>query len=352
MKTTELDYHLPEELIAQQGLAVRENSRLLVLHRADGVLEHRRFTDLLAFMEPGDCLVLNESKVIPARFYAQRLSGGKIEGLFLKLDPSGAWQVILKNAAKLKKQEELVLLTPATMQPEQDAPRLQILARQGQGNWLLAPRPQTDHLALLHRFGVTPLPPYIRRRPGAIDPDEGERYQTVYAKTPGSVAAPTAGLHFSADMLEALKRRQVLIAHVTLHVGLDTFKPVTVETLEDHCIHTEYCCLDAANAEIINRTLDRERRLIAVGTTSVRTLESCAHDGRVRAYQGPTRLFITPGYRFQIVKSLVTNFHLPRTTLLALVCAFAGKEHILRAYQAAIEQRYRFFSYGDAMLIL
>lgn len=352
MKTSELDYYLPEELIAQQALSVRESSRLLVLNRADGSLAHRRFSDVADYLQAGDCLVLNESKVIPARFYCQRVTGGRIEGLFLKLDEAGHWQVLLKNAGKVKTGERLVLLCPNTMTPGADAVQLKAEVRLDNGGWVLSPEPARDHLSLLEAFGVTPLPPYIQRQAGQADAYDQQRYQTVYAKTPGSVAAPTAGLHFSQGLLKELGQKGITLAKVTLHVGQDTFKPVTAEELEEHPIHTEYCALDAANAAIINDAAARGGRVIAVGTTSVRTLESAASNGTVRAYQGATKLFITPGYRFKIVGGMITNFHLPRTTLLALVCAFAGKEFVLNAYREAVAQRYRFFSYGDAMLIL
>ena len=353
MNTNELDYQLPESLIAQQALADRAASRLMVLDRATGDIQHRHFGDLCGLLEAGDCLAINDSKVIPARFFARRKSGGKIEGLFLQINERGLWQVMLKNASRLGEGETIYLFSP--LAENKDLPGVAIVARAklGGGIWLIEPDSGEDYLDILNRFGCTPLPPYIRRSPSdRTENFDRPRYQTVYAQAPGSVAAPTAGLHFDNDLLEKLQESGIDIAHLTLHVGLGTFKPVNTEKLEDHPMHSEQYQLDVKNAEIINGTLQRNRRVVAVGTTSVRTLETLAVGQGVEAGAGWTKLLITPGYQFRVTGAMLTNFHLPRTTLLALVCAFAGVETMLGAYRMAIEEKYRFYSYGDAMLIL
>ncbi len=353
MNINELDYELPESLIAQQALADRAASRLMVLDRTSGDIQHRHFGDLSGVLEAGDCLAVNDSKVIPARFFARRKTGGKIEGLFLQINEEGLWQVMLKNASRLGEGETFYLYNP--LAENKDLPALAIVAREklGGGIWLIEPDSPDDYLDILNRFGCTPLPPYIRRNPSDRSENfDRPRYQTVYAESPGSVAAPTAGLHFNNELLEKLQNGGINIAHLTLHVGLGTFKPVNTEKLEDHPMHSEKYRLDEKNAEIINQTLRNNGRVVAVGTTSVRTLETLAAGDRLEAGSGWTKLLITPGYQFRVTDAMLTNFHLPRTTLLALVCAFAGVETILRAYRQAIEEKYRFYSYGDAMLIL
>jgi len=358
MNIAELDYHLPQRLIAQQPVAVRTQSRLLVLDRANSSLEHRRFCDIVDYFQPSDCLVINDSKVIPARFYVHRATGGRIEGLFLNITDQGRWQVLLKNASRLTPCEIVTLADPHRQYQPVANHKFAVIESQNQGNWLLQPQFGETFLDVLGRYGITPLPPYIHRSPGNCQENESidhNRYQTVYADKPGSVAAPTAGLHFSEDLLKNLQNRNIKIARLTLHVGLGTFRPITTEKLEDHKMHTEFYQLDAANAAIINDSLQNASRIIAVGTTSLRTLETIAQiaqDRCVQPAQGWTDLFITPGYQFRIIDALITNFHLPRTSLLALVCAFAGTERIMTAYRTAIEQEYRFYSYGDAMLIL
>ncbi len=486
MQAKELEYNLPQGLIAQQPLMDRAAARLLVLNRSDGNIEHRCFSDVLEYLRPGDCLVLNRTKVIPARFWLRRATGGRIEGLFLELtggysaSNSGGgndstvvcWQVLLKNAGRLRKGERITMLNHSW----QLCNELTFIAvkNAGGGQWVLQPEFADNYLTVLDRCGVVPLPPYIKRKPGGravdavadglvngtidalsdrivgkdvdrpIDKEESaagvtgidksapeycankkavllrqqeidrEYYQTVYAQQEGSVAAPTAGLHFTSELLEAVRQRHIRLAYVTLHVGIGTFKPVTVEDMAEHKMHSEYYQLDDDNADIINDTLRNNGRVIAVGTTSVRTLETCGvwiggdagyadianntgkpdnansnantnsytatigsngndsndninapvntddncgmANGRMKAYvragEGYTDIFIKPGYEFKIVSCLITNFHLPRSTLLALVFALAGRDNIMRAYQQAIERRYRFFSYGDAMLIL
>jgi len=356
MDTSELDYDLPLRLIAQHPLAERAMTRLLVLNRRTCQTEHQHFCDLPGYLTPGDCLVLNDTRVFPARFFIRRSTGGRIEGLFINLTPQGDWQVLLKNASRLRPNEEVVLITPAADAANKSSfPRLKVRENQGAGRWLLQPGFTENFLDILWRFGLTPLPPYIHRPPEEIPANDSEdraRYQTVYARPPGSIAAPTAGLHFTNELLEGIREKGVHIARLTLHVGLGTFKPITAEKVEDHVMHPEYYQLDEANAELINQTISQGGRIFAVGTTSVRTLESLAEGKKVRPGTGWTDLFITPGYEFQIVDALITNFHLPRTSLLALVCAFAGTQTLLAAYRRAIELEYRFYSYGDAMLIL
>ena len=353
MLTVELDYNLPAELIAQQALPGRASSRLMVLDWGGNEIEHRQFSDIVEYVRPGDCLVLNDSKVLPARFFVQRATGGRIEGLFLQTNDQGNWRVLLKNAGRLKLHESVRLIDP-TERNDDEPVYLKVIERQPSGQWLLEAPYGRDHLQILERFGQTPLPPYIRREHQDADQEKADRtrYQTVYAQQPGSVAAPTAGLHFTEKLLEELKGKGVRIARVTLHVGLGTFQPVSVNKLEEHPMHAEYYQIDQTNTEIINQSKAGGGRIIAVGTTSVRTLESVSRSGKVEPGGDWTRLLIYPGYEFKIVDMLITNFHLPKTTLLALVCALAGKEKVLSAYREAIKLKYRFYSYGDAMLII
>lgn len=349
MRTDQLDYYLPPELIAQSPADRRAESRLLVLHRKDGRLEDRHFTDLPEYLRSGDCLVLNNTKVLPARFYFQRSTGARMEALFLSETSPGQWQVMVKNARRIKAGEGLTLLDRVNL----PAGQCKALSRTDDGCWILAPQENASAESILSRIGFAPLPPYIKRD-GQTDPavEDLSRYQTVFAEKPGAVAAPTAGLHFDQSMLDRISNMGIQTARVTLHVGTGTFKPVQTDTLEDHPIHSETYEMPADAAERINAVRNAGGRIVAVGTTSVRTLEASARGGIAVASSGDTRLFITPGYRFQLVDAMVTNFHLPRSTLLALVAAFAGLDNILKAYRHAIEARYRFYSYGDAMLLL
>ena len=348
MRTDELDYDLPVELIAQRGLKERTGSRLMVLGRQSGSVEHGRFGEIVDYLREGDCVVLNDSKVVPARFFTRRATGGRIEGLFLEVVEGGGWQVLLKNASRLRI-GECVRLCDIGDDQSGDGPELKVVERLQDGLWLVEPPVGSDYLDLLGRYGTTPLPPYIHR---SAELEDDRRYQTVYAAEPGSAAAPTAGLHFSRELLDELGGMMVRIARVTLHVGLGTFKPVSSATLGEHTMHAERYCVDEAAAEAIDETVRQGGRIVAVGTTSVRTLETLARaGGGVEAGCGSTRLFIMPGYEFKVVDVMLTNFHLPRTTLLALVCAFGGTENVLAAYREAVESRYRFFSYGDAMLV-
>lgn len=348
MKTEDLNYTLPEELIAQHPSQKRQQSRLLVLDRTAKTRADRQFGDLLGYLRPGDCLVLNNTKVLPARFYARKLSGAQLEGLFIHEESDGQWQVLLKNSRKLTPGDTIELLDPVGNAWGQVIANPSDVASQ----WLLKPNQSIDAFSVLDQIGHPPLPPYIKR--GQIDDFEAEdlrRYQTIYASEPGAVAAPTAGLHFEQTLLDQIEQLGVKLAYVTLHVGIGTFRPVQTETLDKHPMHEERYEIGAEAAGIINETSDAGGRIIAIGTTSVRTLESVAKGRHVQTAQGQTKLFIQPGYDFEILDAMVTNFHLPKSTLLALVGAFAGMESVLDAYQHAIEQKYRFYSYGDAMFI-
>jgi len=348
MLTDELDYDLPKELIAQQPAKNRSVSRLLVLHRRTGRLTDTRFVNIDQFLNPGDCLVLNDTKVLPARFFARRATGGKLEGLFLRQD-KGIWLVMLKGLAKVKPGERIWLKSTNGG----DFCLAQVLEKKADGKCLLKVDAVGSAEKILKKIGFPPLPPYIKRDTDLQQAAKDKiRYQTVYARCPGAVAAPTAGLHFTKKLIEKLKQRGILFAYVTLAVGEGTFKPVTAETLEEHHIHEEQFSIDEKNANIINRARQASGRIIPVGTTSVRVLETVAAHGKLKATTNSTDLFIKPGYKFNVVDAMVTNFHLPRSTLLALVAAFAGLNTILAAYAHAVNQRYRFYSYGDAMLII
>jgi len=349
MKTEELNYYLPPELIAQQPLCVRSDSKLLVFNRSSNELVDSTFSRIGDFLLPGDCLVLNDTKVLPARFFGRRGSGGKLEALFLTEDTPGVWKVMLKGTRKVK-QGEIICLKDKT---KNDFCEAEILNKTDQGRCRLKIKIDANVETILEKIGFPPLPPYIKRgddlSQAAIDK---LRYQTVYAQHTGSVAAPTAGLHFTNELIEQLKTAQVGFAYITLHIGTGTFKPITTDNLEEHEINQERFSIDEKNAQIINATKEKAGRIIAVGTTSARTLETVAVCSRVKAADETTGLFIKLGYKFKIVDAMVTNFHLPKSTLLALVSAFAGLENILAAYRHAIEEQYRFYSYGDAMLIV
>jgi S-adenosylmethionine:tRNA ribosyltransferase-isomerase len=361
VRTSDFDYDLPSELIAQTPAEPRDASRLLVVHRASGRIEHRIFHDIGEYLQPGDLLVLNDTRVIPARLLGRKAgTGGKVELLLLRRQRAQNWEVLVRGKGlrpgvriELSVSADNAHQTPDTQRPTSIT--AEIVAEMESGGRLV--RFDQPIEALLNELGVVPLPPYIHRP--LADP---ERYQTVYGRIDGSVAASTAGLHFTPDLLVALRRMGVETAFVTLHIGLDTFRPVKEERLEDHQIHTEWYELSAPAAERINRSRLEGRRVVAAGTTVVRALESaargCAGEGEtcawrtVSAFAGPTDLFIYPGHRFHVVEAMITNFHLPRSTLLMLVSAFAGRDLIFQAYSEAIRERYRFFSFGDAMLLL
>jgi len=338
MHLDDFDYNLPAELIAQAPAAARRASRLLHLDGASGELRDRQFPDILELLQPGDLLVLNDTRVIKARLAGRKASGGRIEVLIERVLNAHEVQAQLR-ASKAPQAGSMLLfdgdVEVTVMERENDL-------------WRLRFGGDTDVWALLERHGAVPLPPYITHAPDAGD---AERYQTVYAKNPGAVAAPTAGLHFDAAMLDALRARGVGVAYLTLHVGAGTFQPVRVQDLAEHHMHSEWYELPQATVDALRATRVAGGRVVAVGTTSLRALESAAANGEPVAGHAETSLFVLPGYRFRIVDRLITNFHLSRSTLLMLVSAFGGTDHIRRAYQHAIAQRYRFFSYGDAMLI-
>ncbi|MHC4227547.1 MAG: tRNA preQ1(34) S-adenosylmethionine ribosyltransferase-isomerase QueA [Planctomycetota bacterium] len=350
MKTEKLNYELPSELIAQQPLTVRSESRLLVLNRSSGGdIVDSRFSSLGDFMAPGDCLVLNDTKVVPARFFARRSSGARLEGLFLAENADGIWTAYLKGARKVKPGEQLYLKD----RQKADFCGAVLLEKAGEGKCRLELKTDVDTQTVLDTIGFPPLPPYIKRDDDpSLAAEDKVRYQTVYASKAGAVAAPTAGLHFTEKLIEQLKQAGVCFALATLHVGAGTFKPVTAENLEDHQIHRERFSIDEENIRRIMTAKDKGGRIIPVGTTSTRVLETVAAEPPIKATSGTTELFITPGYKFKITDAMITNFHLPGSTLLALAAAFAGLQNILAAYNHAIEQRYRFYSYGDAMLII
>jgi S-adenosylmethionine:tRNA ribosyltransferase-isomerase len=321
MKTEELDYHLPPGLIAQQPCRQRSKSRLLVLDLRTGRLTDSRFDRIGEFLRAGDCLVLNDTKVVPARFFAHRASGGKLEGLFLCEIENGIWEVMLKGAQKVKVGEK-INLTGKKGRSDFDAV---LLEKKSEGVCLLKLETNLGYQAILERIGFPPLPPYIKRDNDIEQANaDALRYQTVFAKRPGAVAAPTAGLHFTENLIGELKKGGVDFAYITLHVGAGTFKPITAESIEEHKIGEERFSIDEEAARLINEAKTKGGRIIAVGTTSVRTLESVAEDSKIRGCSGSTDLFIRPGFRFKMVDGMVTNFHLPRSTLLALVAAFAG----------------------------
>jgi S-adenosylmethionine:tRNA ribosyltransferase-isomerase len=355
LKTAEFDYELPSELIAQTPIEPRDSSRLMVVDRRTGEIAHRHFGELPDFLQPGDLLVHNESRVIPARLFARKPTGGQVEILLLRQRAADTWETLVKGK-RVRAGMRLTLLDGPDGQPI--GAEAKVVEEGERGARVLAfNRPA---LSLAERVGVTPLPPYIH-----TPLQDAERYQTVYARVPGSAASATAGLHFTPELLLRLREIGVRSAFVTLHIGLDTFRPVSEEHIEDHPMHTEYCSLSPEVAQQMNQAKLAGQRVVAVGTTSVRTLETvalAAAGGQagapgcpwrsVAAFEGDTDLFIYPGFRFRVVDTLITNFHLPRSTLLMLVAAFTGKELLDRAYAEAIEQRYRFYSFGDAMLVL
>jgi len=342
------DYELPKELIAQHPPTRRTDARLMLVDRGRNELSHFHIRDLPELLRPDDGLVLNNSRVILAQLVGRRpTTGGRWQGLFLDHDGAGNWNLLCKSRGKLHEGEDIELLD----REGQPAARLRLIAKQEGGSWIARPNSEGDPYALLDRVGRVPLPHYIRH--GNMVDDDLQRYQTVYAESPGSVAAPTAGLHFTPELLQRLERRGLEIARVTLHVGIGTFRQVTAERLDDHLMHSERGTVDQATAARLQAIRARRGRIVAVGTTTVRLLESAAAQaGPLNPWSGDTNLFIRPPYTFQAVDALLTNFHLPRSTLLILVRTFGGDALIRRAYSEAIAEEYRFFSYGDAMLIV
>lgn len=354
MRTADFDYDLPPGLIAQEPLADRAAARLLILDRRTGALQHRGVRDLPDILSPGDLLVLNDTRVLPARLFGRRVSGGRVEFLLLhRLQPGAGgdpalWMALARPARRLAVGEAVRLLRPGVDLPAPAGPAVRVLRHHGAGQVEVRVEGGPDATDLLERYGQMPLPPYIHAH--LRDP---ERYQTVYGQRAGAVAAPTAGLHFTPDLLEALAARGIGQARVTLHVGLGTFRPVNEDDPRAHHMHAEWFELSAETVAAVAATRAAGRRVVAVGTTVVRVLESQADpDGRLRAGSGWTDLYVLPGWRFRVIDALWTNFHLPRSTLLMLVSAFAGRERILEAYRRAVAMEYRFFSFGDAMLIL
>ncbi|MCS7017006.1 MAG: tRNA preQ1(34) S-adenosylmethionine ribosyltransferase-isomerase QueA [Gemmatales bacterium] len=344
------DYELPEELIAQEPLPERDQARLFVLYRHRGTWEHRHVYDLPELLRPGDLVVLNNTKVIPARLYGVRAkTSGRWEGLFLRRLTTGQWELLAQTRGKPQPGEELIVYPNATA-PEAQPLRLTFEGKTDEGHWLCRPQSEMLPEQLLAIYGHVPLPPYIRQ--GRDRPEDRERYQTIYAERPGSVAAPTAGLHFTPRLLERLAQRQIGIAFVTLHVGVGTFQPIQVADAAQHRMHCEWCEIPPETAQRIVQCREQGGRVVAVGTTTVRTLETVAQTGPIRPWCGETDLFIRPPFTFRAVDILMTNFHLPRSSLLVLVSAFAGLDLIKQAYAEAVRQRYRFYSYGDAMLII
>ena len=339
MNKSDFDFYLPEELIAQTPLEKRDNSRLLHLDKNTGKIEHKHFYDIKQYVRPGDCLVLNDSRVLPARLIGTRPTGGAVELVLLKDLGDNCWECLSRPGRKTKPGQELIFgngeLTGVVQELTQGGNRIVKFDYKG------------IFLEILERLGKMPLPPYIKE-----ELQDSERYQTVYSKELGSAAAPTAGLHFTKELLSEIEDMGVSICCVTLHVGLGTFRPVKAENIEDHDMHSEFCIIPEETAKTVNDTKKAGGRVIAVGTTSCRTLESfTTDDGVLQATSGWTNIFIYPGYKFKCIDALITNFHLPESTLIMLVSALAGREHILNAYKTAVNEKYRFFSFGDAMFI-
>ena len=339
MKTHDFWYDLPEELIAQTPLEKRDTSRLLAMDRQTGALAHRHFYDIIDYLNPGDCLVMNDSRVLPARLLGHRPTGGAVEVLLLRDLGGGKWECLTKPGKKTQPGQEIIFgdgqLTATVDSVQED------------GNRVVEFHYEGIFLEILEQLGKMPLPPYIK-----AELADQERYQTVYSREVGSAAAPTAGLHFTKGLLEKIEKKGIRLAYVTLHVGLGTFRPVKAEEISQHHMHAELCMISQETADILNQTKASGGRIVCVGTTSCRTLESLVNeDGSFEPRSKWTEIFIYPGYQFKAMDALITNFHLPESTLVMLVSAFAGREHVLNAYNEAVKERYRFFSFGDAMYI-
>lgn len=339
MKTSDFWYDLPEELIAQTPLEQRDTSRLLVLNRDTGAVKHQHFYDIVDYLRPGDCLVMNDSRVLPARLLGHRLTGGAVEVLLLRDLGDKKWECLCKPGRKMQVGHEVIFgdgeLTATVVEVQET------------GNRVVQFHYEGIFLEVLERLGKMPLPPYIK-----AELQDQERYQTVYSREVGSAAAPTAGLHFTNELLEKIRDKGIKTAFVTLHVGLGTFRPVKAEDISEHHMHSELCIISAETAAVLNETKQKGGRIVCVGTTSCRTLESLVNeDGSFEAKSKWTEIFIFPGYKFKAMEALITNFHLPESTLVMLVSAFAGRENVLSAYEEAVREKYRFFSFGDAMFI-
>ena len=339
MKTSDFWYDLPEELIAQTPLQQRDTSRLLVLDRVTGQVKHQHFYDIIDYLQPGDCLVMNDSRVLPARLLGHRPTGGAVEVLLLKDLGNKCWECLCKPGRKMQVGHQVIF--------GDGEPTAVVKEVREDGNRVVEFQYEGIFLEVLERLGKMPLPPYIR-----AELADQERYQTVYSREVGSAAAPTAGLHFTNELLDRIREKGVKTAFVTLHVGLGTFRPVKAESIDKHHMHSELCMLSAQTAEVLNETKKQGGRIICVGTTSCRTLESLVNeDGSFEEKSQWTEIFIYPGYQFKAMQGLITNFHLPESTLVMLVSAFAGRENVLSAYEQAVQEKYRFFSFGDAMFI-
>lgn len=340
MKVTDFDFYLPKELIAQHPLEQRDEARLMVLDKRTGDIEHKVFKDIIDYLNPGDCLVLNDTRVLPARLLGVKEgTGGKMEILLLKRNEDDTWETLVKPGKRAK--------VGSRFDFGDGELKAEIVSVKEDGNRIVKFEYEGIFEEVLDRLGQMPLPPYIKEKL-----DDKEMYQTVYSKEEGSAAAPTAGLHFTEELLKRIEKKGVKLAFLTLHVGLGTFRPVKVENIEDHNMHSEYYCMTKETADMINETRENGGSIISVGTTSCRTLETIGDEnGRVREQSGWTDIFIYPGYRYKVVDKLITNFHLPKSTLIMLVSALCGREKILNAYNIAIKEKYRFFSFGDAMFL-
>ncbi|NMM61205.1 tRNA preQ1(34) S-adenosylmethionine ribosyltransferase-isomerase QueA [Clostridium sp. P21] len=340
MKVTDFDFYLPEELIAQSPLEKRDEARLMTLNKNNGEIEHKIFKDIIDYLEPGDCLVLNDTRVLPARLIGEKENtGGKIEFLLLKRIDKDKWETLVKPGKRAQVGKRFVFGDGEL--------KAEVVSVEEDGNRIVEFEYDGIFEEVLDKLGQMPLPPYIKEKL-----EDKEMYQTVYSKEQGSAAAPTAGLHFTEELLKRIEEKGVNIAFLTLHVGLGTFRPVKVENIQEHNMHSEYYTMSKETADIINKTKKNGKSIIAVGTTSCRTLETIGNDqGEVREQSGWTDIFIYPGYKYKIVDKLITNFHLPESTLIMLVSALAGRENIMNAYNTAVKEKYRFFSFGDAMFI-
>lgn len=344
---SQYDYELPKELVAQSPLAVRSDARLMLVDRQRNSLSHKYVRDLPDLLRPGDCLVLNDTRVVPARLVGHRTrTGGRWEGLFLEAAETGHWRILGKTRGKLAPGETITLINAEGTEDIE----LELGTKESGGVWVVRPCSDEATLPLLDRVGRVPLPPYIRK--GQMVDSDRRNYQTVYARTPGAVAAPTAGLHFTDAVLAQIEARGISTVRLTLHVGMGTFRPIETDSLAQHDMHSEWGSLDAVTADRLLDIRQGGGRIVAVGTTSVRLLETAASSGTLRPFCGNTNLFIRPPYEFKAVDVMMTNFHLPRTTLLVLVRTFGGDDLIMRAYEEAVREEYRFYSYGDAMLIV
>lgn len=340
MKVTDFDFYLPEELIAQHPMEKRDEARLMVMNKENGEIEHKVFKDIIDYLETGDCLVLNDTRVLPARLIGSKEgTGGKIEFLLLKRVDKDTWETLVKPGKRAQ--------IGTRFEFGEGELKAEVIGLGEEGSRIVKFQYEGIFEEVLDKLGQMPLPPYITEKL-----EDKEMYQTVYSREQGSAAAPTAGLHFTKELLEKIKEKGVNIAFLTLHVGLGTFRPVKVENIEEHNMHSEYYCMSKETADIINKTKESGKNVIAVGTTSCRTLETIGDEnGRVKEQSGWTNIFIFPGYKYKIVDRLITNFHLPQSTLIMLVSALAGKENVMNAYETAVCEKYKFFSFGDAMFV-